>query len=144
MIKKKTEIGAIFAAILLVSIAFVPAVMAQPTNPSTNGSNGKTKAESAVGVAGETACDILTSALWALSQYVSDSRISQAENLCSQGANAFRNNNLITGYNDLLKAVKIAIALATYWAPHLASWLYTQLINAINYVKNFLHQHGYW
>lgn len=144
MIKKKTEIGAIFAAILLVSIAFVPAVMAQPTNPSTNGSNGKIKPESAVGIAGETACDGLTAALWALGQVVSDSRISQAENILSKGATAFRNNNIVTGCNYLKQGVTISIALVTYWGSHLASWLYSKLISAINSAKSYLHQQGYW
>ncbi len=150
MIKNKIGIGTIFAAMLLVSIAFVPAVMAEPMTKTVDGTkmivdiNGKVTPQSSVGVAGETACDLLTAALWTLDQYVDDSRIGQAETVLAQGADAFRNNQLTTGFNKLKQGVTISISLASYWGPQLAAWVYNKLIDAINYVKDFLHQYGYW
>lgn len=132
------------------SIAFVPAVMAEPMTKTVDGTkmivdiNVKVTTQSAVGIAGETACDVLTAALWTLDQFVDDSRIGQAETLLAQGADAFRNNQLTTGLNKLKQGVTISISLANYWDPQLAAWVYNKLIDAINYVTDFLHQYGYW
>ena len=68
------------------SLAFVPAVMAEPTTIPTGVSNDNVIVRSATGVLGENLCDGLTAALWALDQVVNDNRISQAENVLAEGA----------------------------------------------------------
>ncbi|MCO5381834.1 MAG: hypothetical protein NHB15_06845 [Methanosarcina barkeri] len=142
MIENKTR-GAIFTAILLLSLAFVPAVMAEPTTIPTGMSNDKVIVQSATGVLGENLCDGLTAALWALDQVVNDNRISQAENALAVGANHFRNNQISAGCTDLLSGVRTSTTLLTYWGSNLASWLYNKLLDAINAAKSFLHQQGY-
>ncbi|MDD2341034.1 MAG: hypothetical protein PHG79_12655 [Methanosarcina sp.] len=150
MIKNKIGISAIFAALLLVSIAFVPAVSAQPEIASADESemivdiNGQVTPTSTVGTLGEEACDVLTAALWTLDQYVDDSRIAQAQNKLSQGASAFRDNNIVAGANYLKQGVVTSLDLAAYWASVLATWVYNKLVSAANSAKSFLIQYGYW
>lgn len=142
MTKNKTR-GAIFTAILLLSLAFVPAVMAEPTTIPMEKSNDQVIVQSGTGILGENLCDALTAALWALDQVVDDNRIGQAENVLAEGANHFRNNQISAGCTDLLSGVRISTALLSYWGSHLASWIYNKLLNAINAAKSFLHQQGY-
>jgi hypothetical protein len=142
MIKYKAR-GAIFTAILLLSLAFVPAVMAEPTTTSMEKSNAQAIIQSGTGTVGENLCDALTAALWALDQVVNDSRIAKAENVLSEGATHFRNNQISAGCTDLLSGVRISTALLSYWGSHLASWLYNKLLDAINAAKSYLHQQGY-
>jgi hypothetical protein len=62
MTKNKTK-GAIFTAILLLSLAFVPVVMAEPTTTQTGGFNPPVILQSGTGILGENLCDALTAAL---------------------------------------------------------------------------------
>ncbi|WP_170943198.1 hypothetical protein [Methanosarcina spelaei] len=150
MIKNKSGISAIFAAILLVSIAFVPAVSAQAETESADkleaiiDINGQITPTSTISVLGEEVCDVLTAALWTLDQYVDDSRIGTAQNKLSQSASAFRNNNIVTGCNYLKQGIVISLNLAAYWASVLATWVYNKLVSAANSAKSFLIQYGYW
>ncbi|KKH38975.1 hypothetical protein [Methanosarcina mazei] len=140
----KSEISAIFTAIILVSIAFVPAVSAQSDKILTSESSGEITVKSTVSVLGEEACDLLTAALWTLDQYINDSRISTAETKLSKGASAFRNSQITTGFNYLKQGTVISFNLATDWAPSLLTWVYNKLVSAANSAKSLLTQYGYW
>jgi len=148
MIKNKIGIGAIFAALLLVSIAFVPAVSAQPEIASADESdmivdiNGQVTPKSVVGELGENICDGLIAALWTLDEVINDDRIGQAQDLLSKGANAFRNNNISRGMDYLDLALSTIWDILYDWGSQIASWLYNELVDLLNEAEDFINQYS--
>lgn len=145
---KKFRIGALFAAMLLVSMAFMPAVMAQPEKESADefetivDINGQITPKSVVGDLGEEICDGLIAALWLLDEVIDDDRIAQAQDILSKGANAFRNNDIARGMDYLDYALSIIWDILYDWISQIPSWLYNELVDLLNDAQDFINQYS--
>ncbi|MDY0388200.1 MAG: hypothetical protein RBT65_13985 [Methanolobus sp.] len=144
--KMRFGIGALLMAMLLVSMAFVPAVSAQAEQGAVNElkmvDGGEITPLSAVGTAGETLCDGLLAALWSLDQFIDDSRIGQAQDKLDAAAEAFRNNNITNGMDYLSEAISIIWDILNYWGSQIASCLYNKLVDLLNAAQDFINQYS--
>ncbi|ABE52937.1 hypothetical protein [Methanococcoides burtonii] len=142
----KSGIGALLTAMLLVSMAFAPAVSAQPAQDVVNelkmADDGEITPLSVVGTTGEAICDGLLAALWALDQVIDDNRIGQAQDKLTDAAEEFRNDNITNGLDYLSEAVSIIWQILNYWGSQIASWLYNELVDLLNAAQNFIDQYS--
>ncbi|WP_048182919.1 hypothetical protein [Methanosarcina siciliae] len=143
---QKFVLSVLLASVLLVSMAFVPAVTAQPENELADGfiidSNGQITPKSVVGELGENICDGLIAVLWTLDHVIDDDRIEDAQDDLSEAADAFRNNNISRGMDYLDYALSTIWDILYDWASQIPSWLYNELVDLLNEAQDFIDQYS--
>ena len=139
-------IGALLTAMLLLSMAFVPAVSAQAEQGAVNElkmvDGGEITPLGTGADIGETFCEVLLAALWSLDQFIDDSRIGQAQNKLAAAAEAFRHYNMTNGFNCLRDAVSIIWQILSYWGSQIPGALYNELVDLLNAAQDFINQYS--
>lgn len=84
----------------------------------------------------------MTLALWALYEYIDDSRINTAQDYLSKAADEFRDNDLSRGM-DYLDMVMVYIEdLISDYVSQIPGWLYNELVDLLNEPQEFIDQYS--
>jgi len=155
-------IAAILAVLLLTGSMFASCVMAQPAQEvsdqqlekqlqeitkevqdavkETESPNGdEATIESAVGEAFEAVCDGLNAALGILKWYVSDDRIDEAQEILTDAAEDFRNDDITSGIEKLGNALSIIWDILHDYVSQIPGWLYDRLVDLLNLAQYLIN-----
>jgi hypothetical protein len=156
MKNKGMQLGAMLAAVLLLSMAFVPMVSASSSNGSDKLTENQKKqvaealatlksAQSEGQVTTQGTIDILISAVDALRTVVSVVKYSYPDSRLDQAYSELGTARNLLVQNDIDGAVlHINSALGYLWSyvydkgSQLPGWLYQQLVNALNYMYSLI------
>ena len=162
---KGIGIAAILAVLLLTGSMFASCVMAQPaqevsdqqlekqlqeiTNEVQDAVKGiespngdEATIESAAGAALEAVCDGLNAALGFLKWYISDDRIDEAQEILTDAAEDFRNDDITSGMEKLGNAMSIIWDILNDYAPQIPGWLYDRLVDLLNLAQYLIDLYG--
>jgi len=164
MKNKGMQLGAMLAAMLLLSMAFVPAVSAQEEKISEqelkkqvqginkevqdalkgleNAKSGEVTIDGWLGDLGATICEGLVAALWMLERFVTSSRIDQAISLLETAADNFTASNINLGMTQLNDAIGMIWGILSDFISQIPSWLYNEIVELLNAAQDFINQYS--